>query len=108
MKFLSSDIQRTSDGVSAFRVGKTVDVDFGSVGAYAQDFSISDAAALTTSIVIAVPSAAAPPGGHADELDMDPITVQGRVDVAGTVIIKVVSSLGGRLRGNRRINYVLL
>jgi hypothetical protein len=89
-------------GVTAIEL----DVDFGTSGAWAKEFSISDAAATTSSMVFATPSAEAPAGGFHDELDFDPITVQGRVEVNGTVILKVVST-AGKLFGKRRINYFL-
>lgn len=101
-----------ASGVSAFYVGGggltsvDVTVDFGSTPVYSKDFSITDAAATTSSIVWVTTSGKSPAGGYADELEMDPIIVNGRVEVNGTVIIKVISTRG-RLRGKRRLQYFL-
>jgi hypothetical protein len=81
------------------------EVDFGA-GAYAKEFAIADANAVTTNNIIASPSAKNPSVGYHDEIDMDPFTVQGRVNTNGTVIIKVVSC-GDKLIGKRKINYIL-
>ncbi len=82
-----------------------VEVDFAS-GALAKEFSISDVGATTASNIIASPSAKAPSVGYHDEIDMDPFTVQGRVDVNGTIILKVVSCRD-KLIGKRKINYII-
>lgn len=75
-------------------------------GAFAQEFSITDAGALTTSHILAFPSAKSPSVGFHDEIDLEPFTVQGRVDINGTVILKIVSCQG-KLIGRRKINYII-
>lgn len=86
-----------------------VTVDFGTVGggAWDKEFIITDAAATTTKVVFVAPSTKSPVGGYRDELDLDPITVQGRIDTNGSVIIKVVSTRG-KLYGKRRLQYFLI
>lgn len=82
-----------------------VEVDF-LTGAYAKEFSISDANAITTSNILAFPSAKDPSVGYHDEIDMDPFTTQGRVSVNGTIILKIVSCRD-KLIGKRKINYII-
>lgn len=91
-----------------FATTREVTVDFGSTGGYSDEFTITDAAALTTHRVFAVAAAKSPPGGYHDELEMDPIAVFGRVQSSGQVILKVVSTSRGKLYNKRIINYQLL
>jgi hypothetical protein len=85
-----------------------LDIDFGTTGSFSKEFSIIDVAALTSSKIFAVPSNKAPVDGYSDELEMDPITVQGRVDTNGTIILRVSSVTSGRLRNKRKINYFIV
>jgi hypothetical protein len=91
-----------------FATVREVTVDFGSTGGYSKEFTLTDAAALTTHRVFAVAAAKSPPGGYHDELEMDPIAVFGRVQSSGQVILKVVSTSRGKLYNKRIINYQLL
>lgn len=85
---------------------RTVEIDF-VTGDFSQEFTVEDALALTTSKVIASPSAAAPTNGFVDDIGAEPFTVQGRVDAAGEVVL-LVASCRHKLIGKRKINYILV
>jgi hypothetical protein len=67
---------------------------------------VVDAAALTTHRVIAVVSGEAPPGGYADQAEINPVIIQGLVEVDGTVKL-IVSSVNHLVFGDYLVNYHL-
>ena len=87
--------------------GKSVEVDFGSIGSFSKEFAISDSGVTTSSRILASVSAVNPSVGYHDEIDMEPFTVQGRCTTNGTMILKLVSCGRGKLTGKRVINYIL-
>lgn len=67
---------------------------------------VVDATALTTHRVIAVVSGEAPPGGYADQAEINPVIIQGLVEVDGTVKL-IVSSVNHLVFGDYLVNYHL-
>jgi hypothetical protein len=67
---------------------------------------VVDAAALTTHRVIAGVSGEAPPGGYADQAELNPVIIQGVVEIDGTVKL-IVSSTHLPVMGDYLVNYHL-
>ena len=83
-------------------------VDFGSgYGARSKTFDVAMTGALTSNNVWASVSNTMPSGVSEDELEMDPLTVSGRVVSTNTVRLTVATS-SGPITGQRNINVALL
>lgn len=95
---VGSDLVRISSGVSAFTLGgggsglfASVLVDF-TTPSSARFFEVTVTGATTGMRVVGSASLSTPAGVAEDELEMDPITVSGRVSATDTVRLLVSSS----------------
>lgn len=96
----------SSGGGGGGIAGRSVDVDITSPKT-AQSFTIADAAALTSHKVIGAPAARAPVGGYIDQVELNPIVVQGACTVDGQVTLIISSASGHPIMGEYAIDYYL-
>lgn len=101
------DVFCTAPGL-AVPLTARVTVDFGTArpAARSKTFDVTVRGAQTGMAVVASAALDMPAGVSADELEMDPITVAGRVTAANTVRL-LVSSARGPLARQRNINVML-
>lgn len=81
-----------------------IEIDFGTTPKFSEIFDISDAAATTSSKIIAAPSAAAATGKTQDEIEFDTVVVAATCLTNGTIRV-VCHALPGPVVGKFKINY---
>jgi hypothetical protein len=104
-------IKQMANGDTPFGAGgggsvviEAVTVDFGADGALSKTFDVSVTGATVGQKVLASVSLDMPAGVDEDELEMDMITVAGRVSAADTVRLIAASVSGTAVSGQRTIN----
>jgi len=95
------------DNTGALNVVRTAIIDFGNtIPQYSNTFTISDAAAVTTSRIVVVPSANATSAFGGDELEMDNFTASARCTTDGVITVHVIPQ-PGPMQGKRNFNYII-
>lgn len=99
-------VQWTTPSSGGAITGRSIDVDV-NAPVTSETFTVTDAAALTTHKVIAVPSGRPPAGGYADQVEINPVVIQGRVLIDGQVTITLSSSTCFPFMGLYAVDYYL-
>jgi hypothetical protein len=84
-----------------------VEIDFGTTPLSEKIFTITDAAATTTSKIICSLAYDSPTGKDLDELDMDDIILKVGSSTAGSFTLYVMTSDGSYLADKFKINYLI-
>lgn len=95
------------DNTGAINVVRTAIIDFGNtMPQWSNTFTISDAAAITTSRIVVVPSANATSAFGGDELEMDNFNASARCLTDGVITVHV-TPVPGPMQGKRNFNYII-
>ena len=91
----------------AVNVVRTAIIDFGNtMPQWSNTFTISDAAAITTSRIVVVPSSNATSAFGGDELEMDNFSVSAQCLTNGVITVSVTPQ-PGPMQGKRNFNYII-